>query len=115
MSATDAELPRPARPHFTRIRLLRLVLPVFAAALTLLVIGWAVVGAIRGSSREAAAPPLELTSPRMIGQDNKRRPFVVTAQRAVREPGATQRIRLEHPELVRQQGGPDALHVVAGH
>jgi lipopolysaccharide export system protein LptC len=118
MSAPDAASTNapphasPVRPRSSLVVVLRIALPAIAIGLTLLVLGWTIASALRGA-REVAAPPLAMTSSRLVGQDEKKRPFVITAARAVREPNMTQRIDLERPTLARDEGGPDALHVSA--
>jgi lipopolysaccharide export system protein LptC len=116
MSAPDAvhdlRAPHPRAGHRLLIVRLRLGLLVFAAALLLLVIGWTVSSAVQGP-REMAAPPLVVTSPRLMGQDSRNRPFVISAASAARETGLSQKIGLDRPVLTRDEGGPDALHVSA--
>jgi len=118
MSAPDAVSDKhaakpPARPRRRNLApILRLVLPAFAGALALVVVGWTIATALR-APHDVATPPLEVVSPRVIGRDDKGRAFVVTADRASRQPGATQRVDLQTPVLVRDEGGPDALRVLA--
>jgi lipopolysaccharide export system protein LptC len=117
MSASDSpDVPAPAPRVHRRSQLvstLRVVLPAFAIGLTLLVIAWSVVDTLRSPSHETAPPPLTVASPRLMGQDDKDRPYVITATTATREPGSVRRIALDHPILSRDPGGPDALHVTA--
>ena len=105
---------RPVRPRPPLIAALRLLLPALAVGLTLLVIGWAVVGALLGAGRETSAvAPMAITSPRLVGQDDKQRPYAITAVSATRDASMSARIHLDHPVLVRDQGGADNLHVTA--
>ncbi|MDB5448490.1 MAG: hypothetical protein JWQ97_3807 [Phenylobacterium sp.] len=115
MSASDASVTRRRRrhPRPPLIVALRILLAGFALSVTLVVIGWAVVGAWRSPQGEAGAPPIELTGPRLIGEDDKQRPFLITADTALREPGASQRIRLHRPILTRDAGGADNMRVTA--
>jgi lipopolysaccharide export system protein LptC len=119
MSASDiasaAKPPdaRPSRPRPPLIAALRVALPAFAIGLTLLVVGWTAFTAIHGPKREGAAPPQAVYSPHLTGQDDKQRPFVITAATAVREAVQDQRIDLDHPVLTRSPSTPDWLHVTA--
>jgi len=116
MSSTDS-MDVPASPARRRrpplIPVLRIGLPALAAAVFLAVIVSAISGMFRAAERRSAATqPIELVSPRMIGEDNKQRAFVLTAQAAERE-GETGRIRLINPVLVRSPGGADETRVTA--
>jgi lipopolysaccharide export system protein LptC len=121
MSASDspeigpeaAGAPRLTRPRPQLISTLRVVLLAVAIGLTVLVVAWTIVNALRGPSQEITPPPLTVASPKLIGQDEKDRTFVVTANSAQRENATSQRIDLDHPVLTRDEGGRDFLHAVA--
>ena len=101
------------RPRPALIPVLRILLPAVAAAVLLAVIVSAVLGMFRAMERRAAATqPIELMAPRMIGVDNKKRPFILTAASAERE-GASNRIRLINPVLVRSPGDAQETRVTA--
>jgi lipopolysaccharide export system protein LptC len=83
----------------------------------------ALIGAVVWNSVSAppAAPkdsdePIRLINPRFVGKDDKGRAFVITALTATRDPKEYQRVILEKPALVLDEGGPDAMRVggVAG-
>lgn len=112
MSASEASADRRARPSL--IATLRIALPVLAGLILLTVLASAVTGAFNNArTRAATTQPIEMIAPRLIGEDAKQRPFVITAKTAQREDGGANRIRLNAPVLVRDQGGDDQLRVVA--
>lgn len=101
------------RPRPALIPVLRILLPAVAATVLLAVVVSAVSGMFRAMERRAAATqPIELVAPRMIGEDSKKRPFVLTADSAERV-GATTRIRLINPVLVRSPGEAEETRVTA--
>jgi len=111
MSATEA--PAAHRPRPSLIATLRIVLPLIAGLILLAVILSVVTGVFNNARlRAATTKPIEMIAPRLIGEDSKQRPFVITAATAQREE-ATNRIRLNSPVLIRDQGGPDQMRVVA--
>ena len=111
MPAAQAPSVRPPRPQL--IAVLKVLLPATAAAILLAVIASAVSGMLRAADRKAAATrPIELLAPRMMGTDNKKRAFVITAASAERE-GESTRIRLIDPVLVRDPGGQQQMRVTA--
>lgn len=108
---SDAPAAPARRPQL--IPVLRILLPALAGAVFLAVILSAISGMFRAAERRAAATqPIELVAPRMIGEDNKKRPFVLTATTAERE-GETSRIRLVNPVLVRSPGAREETRVTA--
>lgn len=103
---------RPA--SWTRIRILRLALPGFAVLVLLAVLVTATARAFSGGAEQATAkPPLELASPRLVGEDDKARPFVITARTATRDAASIQKIKLDGPVLVLDEGGPSFTRVTA--
>jgi lipopolysaccharide export system protein LptC len=110
MTAPEVPLRRPRPPL---IAALRILLPTFAAAVLLAVIVAAAATGLRNVAGAAATTrPIELVGPRLTGEDNRRRPFVITAASAEREDNSG-RIRLKAPVLVRDQGAADQMRVTA--
>jgi len=94
MTLTEAPVVRPVRPRPLPIVVLRILLPTFAAVVALAVVVTATFSSLHGAAGPAPATrPIELVGPRMIGEDSKKRPFVITATTAEREEGSN-RIRL---------------------
>jgi len=111
MSATEASAAHRPRPSL--IATLRIALPVIAGLILLAVIASALTGMFNNARvRAAATKPIEMIAPRLIGEDSKQRPFVITAATAQRE-DETNRIRLNNPVLIRDQDGPDQMRVNA--
>jgi lipopolysaccharide export system protein LptC len=89
-------------------------MPAIAGLVALAVLVSAVTSAVRNAeTRSAATRPIELISPRLVGEDNKQRAFVITAATAERENDGSARIRLNNPILLRDQGGADQMRVTA--
>ena len=55
--------------------------------------------------------PIRLVKPRFIGRDDKGRAFVLTATSAMRDRLDYQRVILQKPALVLDEGGPDELRI----
>lgn len=111
MSATEASAAQRPRPSL--IATLRIVLPAIAGLVLLAVLASTITGLFHSAKmREAATKPIEMIAPRLIGEDAKQRPFVITATTAQREDG-TNHIRLVTPVLIRDQDGPDQMRVTA--
>jgi lipopolysaccharide export system protein LptC len=111
MSASDAPAVRRPRPPL--IAALRVLLPALAFATLIAVVGSGILSTRRGAeTRAEVTRPIELIGPRLTGEDNKNRPFVITAATAEREAGVD-RIRLHAPVLVRNPGSPDQMQVLA--
>lgn len=95
------------------VQVLRWVLPAAIGAVFL-----ALIGAVAWNSLSTppAAPkdtdePIRLVNPRFVGKDDKGRAFVITAVSATRDPKEYQRVILEKPALVLDEGGPDAMRI----
>jgi len=103
------------RPRSRTIAVLRLALPAIAALALLSVAAAAAIEAVRAAPDKpgGAPPPMELAGPRLVGQDGKGHPFVITATRAIRENAASQQIKLDQPVLVRNEGAADQTRVTA--
>jgi lipopolysaccharide export system protein LptC len=61
----------------------------------------------------ASNAPIRLLNPRFVGRDDKGRPFVLTAQSAVRDQRDYQRVLLDHPTLALDNGGPQPMRVTS--
>jgi hypothetical protein len=103
------------QPRSRSIAVLRLVLPAVAVLALLSVVVAAAIGAVQASPGKAggAAPSTELLGARLVGQDAKGHPFVITAWRGIRETAASQQIKLDQPVLVKNDGAPDRTRVTA--
>ena len=55
--------------------------------------------------------PIRLVTPRFVGRDDKGRAFVLTATSATRDRLDYQRVILQKPALVLDEGGPDELRI----
>lgn len=109
---TASEVSNIRRPRPPLIAVLRIVLPALAGIILLAVIVAAASSGLRNFTNVAAtSQPIELVGPRLIGEDNKQRPFVITAASAEREDAS--RIRLTDPILVRNQGAADQMRVTS--
>lgn len=122
MTASGASIPlQPARRvDFERwrrrsrlIRLLRILLP---ALIVLIFLGLAASVAwstFRAQPRQAAGgdEAIRLVNPRFVGRDDKGRAFVLTADSAVRDREDYQRVLLQRPALILDEGGPDQLRL----
>ncbi len=95
------------------IRTLRLALPI---GIGLIFLGLA--GAIAYNTfASAPAPavdsdePIRLMNPRFVGRDEKGRAFVLTAVSAIRDTKDYQRVALDRPSLVLDEGSPDEMRI----
>jgi lipopolysaccharide export system protein LptC len=125
VSAPDLSVQPPAarreglerwRKRSRSIRSLRVALPVaigliFAALAG--VVAWNTFTAAPEQPKDSNAP-IRLVNPRFVGRDDKGRAFVLTAASATRDPKDYQRVLLDRPALVLDEGGPDAMRVT-GH
>ena len=96
------------------IRTLRIALP----AMILLIfagLGGAVIhhSMTAASAVAAADGPIRLIKPRFVGRDAKGRAFVVTARTAVRDSRDFQRVILDQPALVIDEGGENPTRLVS--
>lgn len=122
MTASEVTVPdRPARrTDFERwrrrskvIRLLRVLLPALIVLIFLGLAGSVAYSTFRAQPRQAAAgdEPIRLVNPRFVGRDDKGRAFVLTAASATRDRADYQRVLLDKPALVLDEGGPDQLRL----
>lgn len=100
------------------VGLLRIGLPAAIGVVFLALIGAVVVNSLKSAPTPArdSNEPIRLVNPRFVGKDDKGRAFVITAASATRDPNEYQRVLLERPALVLDEGGPDAMRLggVAG-
>ena len=98
------------------IKGLRIAVPAFGAVVLAAFAGTLVYhNVISMIGGEGDAPGTEvLVQPRMLGQDDKGRPFIITAATATRDDTAGDRILLEKPILVTEQGKPEQTRMTAG-
>lgn len=103
------------RPDFLRwrrrsrlIRLLRLVLPLGIGLIFATLIGFVVHGTISGGPvrPDQADTPIRLVNFRLVGRDDRGRPFVLTADSATRDKQDYQRIHLVRPSLLIDSESP---------
>ena len=120
MTASHAALAEPRRADFERwrrrsrtIRLLRVLLPALIALIFLGLAGSVAWSTFRSQPQTAQRgdEPIRLVNPRFVGRDDKGRAFVLTADAATRDLRDYQRVILERPALVLDEGGPDQLRL----
>jgi lipopolysaccharide export system protein LptC len=97
------------------VRRLRLGLAVFAIVVAVAVVGQAVWRSLaaRKLQTQAATAPLVLDKPRFTGVLKDGRPFLITAERAERDPQNEDIVRLTAPLLVRGYGEPNPSQATA--
>jgi len=97
------------------VRRLRLGLALVAIAIGVTVVGQATWRTLASNKlqTEAASTPLLLDKPRFTGVLKDGRPFLITAERAVRDAKDQNLVRLTSPTLVRGYGQPDASQATA--
>lgn len=118
MPAQETHLPRQtgAQRWRRRSRLIAFLRWGLPAAIGVVFLG--LIGAVVWNSLSAAPTavkdtdaPIRLVNPRFVGKDDKGRSFVITAVSATRDPKDYQRVILERPALVLDEGGPDAMRI----
>ncbi len=97
------------------VRRLRLGLAVFAGVISVAVIGQASLRSFASSKlqTQATATPLLLDKPRFTGVLKDGRAFLITAQRAERDPKDEDLVRLIAPTLIRGYGEPQSTQATA--
>jgi len=95
------------------IRILRIVLPALIALIFLALVGSVAWSTFRAQPRQAATQnePIRIVAPRFVGRDDKGRAYVLTAVSATRDPKDYQRVVLDKPALVMDEGGPDEMRL----
>lgn len=122
MTASDMPMTAapPRRADFDRwrrrsrlIRALRIVLPAVIVLIFLGLAGSVVWSTFRAQPQTTTAgdEPIRLVNPRFVGRDDKGRAFVLTANAATRDMRDYQRVILEKPALVLDEGGPDQMRI----
>ncbi|MGA0605768.1 LPS export ABC transporter periplasmic protein LptC [Phenylobacterium sp. VNQ135] len=126
MTATDASIAGPParRADFERwrrrsrlIRLLRILLPALIVLIFLGLAGSVAWSTFRSQPRQTTGgdETIRLINPRFVGRDDKGRAFVLTADSAIRDRTDYQRVLLEKPALILDEGGPDQLRLNGAH
>ena len=121
MTAADLSLSaQPRRADFEKwrrrsrlIRVLRILLPVVIGLIFLGLVGSVAWSTFRAQPQQArnGDEPIRLVNPRFVGRDDKGRAFVLTADSATRDVKDYQRVLLQRPALVLDEGGPDQLRL----
>lgn len=95
------------------IRNLRVGLPAAIGVIFLALVGAVAWNTITAIPSEPADPdePIRLVNPRFVGRDEKGRGFVLTAASATRDQKDFQRVELDKPALVLDEGGVDELRI----
>jgi lipopolysaccharide export system protein LptC len=95
------------------IRRLRVALPVVIGVIFLGLVVAVSYNALTASPVRPANSdePIRLVNPRFVGRDDKGRAFVLTAISATRDPKEYQRVILDKPALVLDEGAQDAMRV----
>jgi len=110
----------PRRADFERwrkrsrlIRLLRVLLPALIGVIFLGLVGSVAWSTFNAQPKQAKGgdEPIRLIAPRFVGRDDKGRPFVLTAESAIRDRLDYQRVILKKPALVMDENGPDMLRI----
>ena len=119
-AAADTPLPPARRIDFQRwrrrsrlIRALRILLPAVIVMIFAGLAGSVVWSTFRAQPQQAGAKDetIRLVKPRFVGRDDKGRAFVLTADSAVRDRLDYQRVILQKPALILDEGGPDQLRI----
>ncbi len=112
--------PPPSRPDFERwrrrsrlIRRLRIVLPALIAVIFLWLASAVIYSTFQAQPRQAQGQdePIQMVNFRAVGRDDRGRTFVITAESAIRDLDDYQRVVLQKPSLVLDEGGPDEMRV----
>jgi lipopolysaccharide export system protein LptC len=104
------------RKRSRQVRNLRVALPAAIGLIFLALAGavaWNTMTSAPEQPKDSNAP-IRLVNPRFVGRDDKGRAFVLTAASATRDQKDYQRVLLDRPALVLDEGGPDAMRVT-GH
>ncbi len=88
--------------HSSRVRRLKLILPLAAVALVVIMLAWSDMDKnIEPVRREAVAPQMvgknELIKPKFQSEDTSQQPYTITADRAFQESGNLDRVIMEKP------------------
>ena len=120
MTAAHSAIAEPRRVDFERwrrrsrlIRTLRVALPALIGLIFLGLAGSVAWSTFRAQPQTAQRDnePIRLVNPRFVGRDDKGRAFLLTADTATRDVKDYQRVILERPALVLDEGGPDQMRL----
>ncbi len=103
------------RRRSRRVRQLRRLLPALVGLILLVLAGYlaqALFAAPRTRPVEANTP-IQLVSPKFVGQDRKGRAFTLTARTATRDPADYDRVILDQPVLVLRRDPGEPIRVSA--
>lgn len=103
------------RRRSRRVRLLRRILPALVGLILLVLAGFvalAMFAAPRTRLVEADTP-IQLVSPKFVGQDRKGRAFTLTARTATRDPADYDRVILDQPVLLLRRDPGEPIRVSA--
>lgn len=94
---------------------LRILLPAIIGLIFAGLIGTVTYRTIAGrpAAPVASDAPIRLISPRFVGRDDKGRAFVLTARSAIRDQRDYQRVVMDKPSLVLDEGAEQPLRVSA--
>ena len=95
------------------IRQLRILLPLLIALILGGLVGTVIYSSLTGAIRKPddSSAPIRLVNPRFMGRDDKSRPFLLTADSAIRDQKDYQRVILDKPALVLDENGPNAMRI----
>ncbi|MCA6296155.1 MAG: LPS export ABC transporter periplasmic protein LptC [Phenylobacterium sp.] len=103
------------RRRSRRVRQLRRILPALVGLILLVLAGYlaqAMFAAPRTRPVEASTP-IQLVSPKFVGQDRKGRAFTLTARTATRDPADYDRVVLDQPVLLLRRDPGEPIRVSA--
>ena len=96
------------------IRFFRLALPAVMALMTLALLGWIGMQALRQApSEQGADVSVRMVNPRFRGRDEEGRAYVLAASEAARDARNFQRVLLKYPALTLDTGGETPMRVRA--
>ncbi|HWT51426.1 MAG TPA: LPS export ABC transporter periplasmic protein LptC [Caulobacter sp.] len=115
VTLTESAAERARNRRRAPVRRLRLALAVFALGVAVAVVGQASWRSFASNKiqTQAASTPLLLDKPRFTGVLKDGRVFLITADRAERDPKDENLVRLTTPVLVRGYGAPDPSQATA--
>ena len=117
-ATADAERLHAAMDKWRRrshlIRFFRIALPAIMAVMTLALLGWVGVQALRQApSEQGSDVSVRMVNPRFRGRDENGRAFMLAAREAARDSRNFQRVLLTDPALTLDTGGETPMRVRA--
>lgn len=115
-AALSVPLRRKLRPRRRKsVSALRIILPAVVGAVTLTILGQAVLRAnqARTSTAMVADAPLRMENPRFTGAMRDGRDFLITAASAIRDKDDASKVLLDSPKLTRGYGSDSPTQVVS--